>query len=114
LWHLLVRLVLLSPIQARPQRKKQPRTLKTTKTSATLNHYRLLSSHLIRVTTIWMSRISSSKPLIYQHQAQRGINVGFTSVNAGNMSLTVLDKGQTAQHAATNRRVLENELGIQT
>lgn len=30
------------------------------------------------------------------------------------MSLTVLDKGQTAQHAATNRRVLENELGIQT
>ena len=30
------------------------------------------------------------------------------------MSLTVLDEGQTAQNTVTNRRLLENELGIQT
>src|SRR5699024_5913943 len=67
-----------------------------------------------RVTTIWMSQISSSKSLIYQHKTQTGHNVGFTSVHAGNMSLTVLDDGQTVQDTASNRRMLADELGIET
>lgn len=61
-----------------------------------------------------MSQISSSKSLIYQHKTQTGHNVGFTSVHAGNMSLTVLDDGQTVQDTASNRRMLEDELGIET
>lgn len=59
-----------------------------------------------------MCQISLSKPLVYQHHTDTGHNVGFTSIAAGNMSLTVLDQGTTAKDSAANRRRLECRLGI--
>lgn len=60
-----------------------------------------------------MCQISSSKALIYQHSTDTGHNIGFTSVDAGNMSLTVLGPGKTVKDSAANRRRLESQLGIE-
>lgn len=60
-----------------------------------------------------MCQISSNKVLIHQHRTDTGQNVGFTSVDAGNMSLTVLAEHQTAADTAKNRRELEATLGIE-
>lgn len=59
-----------------------------------------------------MCLISSSKLLIHQHSTDSGHNVGFTSVDAGNMSLTVLEQHHTAEDTRNNRRALESALGI--
>lgn len=60
-----------------------------------------------------MCLISLSKLLVHQHRTDTGHNVGFTSVDAGNMSLTVLDRHRTAEDTANNRRALEVALGIE-
>src|SRR5699024_11636052 len=49
---------------------------------------------------------------IHQHRTDTGHNVGFTSVDAGNMSMTVLQQHQTAEHTSRNRRTLEVALDI--
>lgn len=59
-----------------------------------------------------MCQISSSKSLIHQHSTDTGHNVGFTTTESGNMSLTVLDEHQTRPDVAENRRKLESNLGI--
>lgn len=60
-----------------------------------------------------MCQISSSKLLLHQHRTDTRHHVGFTSVDAGNMSLTVLDQHHTAEDTAKNRRALEVALGIE-
>lgn len=59
-----------------------------------------------------MCLISSSRSLIYQHEVDTGHHVGFTSREAGNMSMTVRPDGQTVDQTADNRRNLETQLGI--
>lgn len=59
-----------------------------------------------------MSQTSSNNSLVYRHGTDTGRNVGFSSVAAGNMSMTVLEQSQTAEDTAINRRNLEGLLGI--
>lgn len=59
-----------------------------------------------------MCQTSSNKSLAYRHATNTGHNVGFSSVAAGNMSMTVLQQDQTTEDTAINRRNLEELLGI--
>lgn len=60
-----------------------------------------------------MCPISSNKRLIYQHTDSTGHHVAFTSIAAGNMSLTVLDQHESVEQTTNNRRNLEAALGIE-
>lgn len=60
-----------------------------------------------------MSQTSSSKFLAYRPQAGFRHHIAFTTVDAGNMSTTVLDASETGAHPTENRRRMERNLGIE-
>ena len=59
-----------------------------------------------------MFQTSSNKPLIHRHPTDSEHNVAFTTVDDGNMSMTVLAESQTAHDTEHNRRTVEQSLGI--
>ena len=60
-----------------------------------------------------MSLTSLNKYLTYPAQPGWAHHVAFTTVDAGNMSTTVLSRDQTAAEVQDHRRVVEHELGIE-
>lgn len=59
-----------------------------------------------------MFQTSSNKPLIHRHPTDSKHNVAFTTVDDGNMSMTVLGESQTRKDTEHNRRTVEQSLGI--
>jgi hypothetical protein len=59
-----------------------------------------------------MSQIFSNKISVYSPASGLGHHVAFTTVDAGNMSTTVLPGDATAQDSEHNRRAIEETLGI--
>lgn len=59
-----------------------------------------------------MFQISSSNKLAYYHETSNGQHVAFSSMYAGNMSLTVRSQRETTQNVTRNRKNFEHLLGI--
>lgn len=59
-----------------------------------------------------MSQTSSSKNLIQPYHLDLWHEVAFTTVNAGNMSTTVLAESETPEETKQHRRAVEEALGI--